>query len=55
LEPLDIPGEVGDNPMALSAYLRGSPVSSARTLPLRCGRERPGLLAQASAPGGGTG
>jgi hypothetical protein len=55
LKPIDIPGEVGDSPIALSTYLRGSPVSSARTLPLRCGRDRPGLIAQASGPGGGTG
>jgi hypothetical protein len=53
--PLAIPAEVGDNPMALSAYIRGSRVSAARTLPLACGRDWPALLAQESAAGPGTG
>jgi hypothetical protein len=42
---------VGDNPMALSAYLRGGQVSAARTLPLHPRQERQELLAQEAAPG----
>jgi hypothetical protein len=36
--PVAIPAKLGSNPRALSAYLRGGPVASARTLPIECAR-----------------
>ncbi|HZZ18500.1 MAG TPA: hypothetical protein VFE25_03980, partial [Opitutaceae bacterium] len=50
-DPVAIPRQIGDNPMELSTFLRGSGVSSARTLSLDDGRGRRELLAQEAVPG----
>ena len=40
-DAVDIPREVGTDPMALSAFLRGKRVSSARALSISCARTLP--------------
>ena len=54
--PVEIPPWVGAEPGALSAYLRGRPVSAARALPVSCGRQPPPELyatVPSQAPGAG--
>jgi hypothetical protein len=49
---ISFPSYVGKEPMALSAFMRGGRISSARTLALRCERDaRPSELCAAAAPG----
>ncbi len=55
--PERLPAELGADPRAISAYLRGGPVAAARTIPLGCPRKpaSPGqwvALAPQSAPAG---
>jgi hypothetical protein len=49
-EPVAIPVEVGSDPMAVSAFLRGGRVSSARALPIACARALPAPSLCAAAP-----
>jgi hypothetical protein len=39
--PIPLPGELGADARALSAYLRGGPVAAARTIPIACPRRPP--------------
>jgi hypothetical protein len=56
-EPVEIPREVGTDPMALSAFLRGGRVSSARALYVTCARALPAppLCSTAAEPRVGAG
>jgi hypothetical protein len=56
-EPVEIPREVGTDPMAVSAFLRGGRVSSARALSVTCGRVLPAqpYCSTAGAPRAGAG
>jgi hypothetical protein len=43
--PVNIPREVGREPRVVSAYLRGGPISAARTFPIACARRPEGRWA----------
>ena len=49
--PVSVPDSLGADPRAISAFLRGGPVATARTLPIRCtGRLAPPSQWAAQAP-----
>ncbi|HEY4989984.1 MAG TPA: hypothetical protein VII09_09265, partial [Opitutaceae bacterium] len=50
--PVPIPSGLGDDPRAISSFLWGRPVSSARTLPILCCRNGPPAAQWATLPRG---